>query len=180
MWSVRRTPNQAIVTENNIPFVKIGFPVRDGLTWDGNVLNIMDEETYSIDGIGIPLTTENNTFNTTLNVIHSDVQDTIIRFDQRSVRHHRLLVPVRRSTPQRNKAPTNEMQLPSDRILQSPAAFYIGTHPPRGAGRLGSTARFHCPSLRQGRRSSGCPSSRSNCGHNLHELLLLTPPTNQR
>jgi hypothetical protein len=84
VWSVRRTPNHAIVVENNSAFVKIGFPVRDGLTWDGNVLNVKDEETYTIDGLGVELMTDTETFENVLKVVQSDVQDTIIRFDQRS------------------------------------------------------------------------------------------------
>lgn len=83
VWSVRRTPNQAIVIENNAPIVKLGFPIKDGLSWDANVLNTMEEEIHEMDDLGFELTVGGITFTNTLRVIQSDVQDTIIRFDQR-------------------------------------------------------------------------------------------------
>jgi len=83
VWSVRRTANQAIVIENNAPIVKLGFPIRDGLSWDANILNTLDEELYEMDEIGFELIVKDNSFNNTLRVVESDVQDTIIRFDQR-------------------------------------------------------------------------------------------------
>ena len=83
VWAVRRTPNQAIIVENNTPFVKMGFPIAEGLTWDGNVLNTLDEEVYTLDELGQELVFENMVLDNTLRVVLSDVQDTIIRFDQR-------------------------------------------------------------------------------------------------
>ena len=84
VWSVRRTLSQAIVVENNVPFVKLGFPVTEDLTWNGNGLNILDEELYAIDSLGVSRTLDVNEFPTTLKVVQSDIEDTIIRFDQRS------------------------------------------------------------------------------------------------
>ena len=83
VWSVRRTPNQAIIVENNTPFVKMGFPVSEGLAWDGNVLNTMEEQIYTLDELGNELVFGNMVFGNTLRVVQSDVQDTIIRFDQK-------------------------------------------------------------------------------------------------
>lgn len=83
VWSVRRTSNHVIVVENNTPYVKLGFPIKDGLSWDGNVLNTLDEETFTMDELGEELTVGDMIFENTLRVVESDIRDTIIRFDQR-------------------------------------------------------------------------------------------------
>ena len=48
VWTASVSTQRAIVTENNIPFIKMVFPIENGLTWDGNSYNarIMDEYVY--------------------------------------------------------------------------------------------------------------------------------------
>ncbi len=48
VWTARRTPWQAIVVENNVPFIKLSFPIKLDSVWDGNALNIGEKDEYFI------------------------------------------------------------------------------------------------------------------------------------
>ncbi|MEQ9593131.1 MAG: hypothetical protein RLN86_11045 [Cyclobacteriaceae bacterium] len=43
-WSARVEPSQVVVSEENIPFVVLSFPLVEGKQWDGNALNTMGGE----------------------------------------------------------------------------------------------------------------------------------------
>ncbi|GAB2768557.1 hypothetical protein GCM10027275_08950 [Rhabdobacter roseus] len=46
VWTVYRLPDRAVRVENNVPFVKLLFPVADRATWNGNLLNSLPAEDY--------------------------------------------------------------------------------------------------------------------------------------
>jgi len=46
IWTVARASNYLSITENNIPLVKLSFPVNIGNQWDGNGLNSRAEQLY--------------------------------------------------------------------------------------------------------------------------------------
>ena len=46
IWSCRKTDSHVVLTEENIPFVKLTFPVLEGETWDGNAFNTMVSGDY--------------------------------------------------------------------------------------------------------------------------------------
>lgn len=46
IWTAQKTTNIAVLTENNVPFVKLSFPVVHKLEWDGNRLNSLNSEIY--------------------------------------------------------------------------------------------------------------------------------------
>lgn len=48
VWSALRTGSQAIKFENNIPYVKLVFPVERNSIWNGNAYNDKDEQNYRI------------------------------------------------------------------------------------------------------------------------------------
>jgi hypothetical protein len=39
LWTARTEGQKAIMVENNVPLVKLAFPLQDSLSWDGNSLN---------------------------------------------------------------------------------------------------------------------------------------------
>lgn len=84
LWTTRETPGQIIVTENNIPFVKLAYPVKEGLTWDGNALNIMEEDEYHISDFNITFETASQKFENVIQVIENDNEDTVIFQDFRT------------------------------------------------------------------------------------------------
>jgi hypothetical protein len=54
VWSVVKTTTQVIKTENNIPFIKLVFPLREGLRWNGNALNNQGERIYEVQDFRRP------------------------------------------------------------------------------------------------------------------------------
>ncbi|MEO1253522.1 MAG: hypothetical protein AAFY41_01370 [Bacteroidota bacterium] len=46
VWVITQTDNFLSVTENNIPFIKLTFPVSLDREWDGNSLNSRNSTTY--------------------------------------------------------------------------------------------------------------------------------------
>ena len=86
VWTARRTPIQGIVVENNIPFVKLIFPVEEDLSWDGNVLNTLDFDEYVMMDVFqefSPDSLNGTTFSNTITVVQNDFQDQITRNDVR-------------------------------------------------------------------------------------------------
>ncbi len=73
VWTAKRTLNRAIRTENNVPFVKLVFPVAEKQTWNGNALNVWGEEAYQLESVGKPYQVLENSFDHTLTVVqHND------------------------------------------------------------------------------------------------------------
>lgn len=83
IWSVRRNATQAVQTENNIPLLKMVFPVRENRTWDGNSLNGKDIDEYLMSEVDQPFQVDSLDFDQTLTVIQSEILDTIVFQDYR-------------------------------------------------------------------------------------------------
>lgn len=52
VWSVRMSPANVVVSEENIPFVKIVFPAVENRHWDGNSLNSLPADDYQLTNTG--------------------------------------------------------------------------------------------------------------------------------
>jgi hypothetical protein len=52
LWTIRKTDDQLVRQENNIPFVKLVFPVNEGISWNINAFNNKGEQEvfYTFDG----------------------------------------------------------------------------------------------------------------------------------
>ena len=48
IWTARKSQERVVVVENNVPFLKLIFPFREGLQWDGNLLNNTWPQTYTL------------------------------------------------------------------------------------------------------------------------------------
>lgn len=83
VWNARRTPRQAIVIENNIPFVKLIFPLKEMAEWDGNSSNALEEEAYTMIEVNKPFQWRELNYDQSTTVIQKDNQDSIIFLDQR-------------------------------------------------------------------------------------------------
>lgn len=81
VWSARRTTNQLIVTENNIPYAKLSFPIKNELKWDGNTHNAKAEDLYSMKNIRQEKTINGEMFET-LTVVQGD-EKTLVKKDER-------------------------------------------------------------------------------------------------
>lgn len=91
VWTVRDEGNRLVQAENNVPFVKMIFPLQEGLNWDGNSFNIRNVEEYEAMNIGqayilgpinnIP----ENSFENTLTIIQHDSYTLIDQDSRREV-----------------------------------------------------------------------------------------------
>ncbi|MFM1744380.1 MAG: hypothetical protein RLZZ630_317 [Bacteroidota bacterium] len=71
VWTTNRTNTTAERTEDNLRFIKLVFPTREGVTWNGNSLNTLPAENYRITKTGSD-TAAGMTFSTTATVLQGD------------------------------------------------------------------------------------------------------------
>ena len=83
VWSARKTNSIAVSVENNISFVKMVFPIKNDLRWDGNVLNSLAEKQYVYDMNLEKMTFSEQVFTDLVKVIQSDVEENIVNRDER-------------------------------------------------------------------------------------------------
>jgi len=83
VWTARHSAFQAIQTEDNLAFVKLVFPIREGTEWDGNVFNNLENEEYFYDSVGVSRSIDSLNFNNTVTVVQSDFADGFTREDIR-------------------------------------------------------------------------------------------------
>lgn len=83
IWTVTPTNLYVAVAENNIPFIKLTFPVRVGSEWDGNSLNARGSQTYYYETVSesqvesVPLVDQ-------MRVIIEDIPENTTGIDLRS------------------------------------------------------------------------------------------------
>ncbi len=82
-WSARREEIRGITVEGNVPYQSLSFPVRNGLSWDGNILNSQLPDTYEIDSLGVPYTIDGLITANSLTVVQEDLLDFVILEEDR-------------------------------------------------------------------------------------------------
>jgi len=83
VWTARINQSQAIVVENNEPFIKLVFPVEEGKIWDGNKLNGRNVDEYEMKALFETLSLETGIIESSVTIIQNDNQDSIIMRDKR-------------------------------------------------------------------------------------------------
>jgi hypothetical protein len=90
VWSAERDNYKAIVTEENVAYQKLSFPIQSEVVWDGNAYNIFEEEEYRYESVGENFTTDNDQlYENTIIVVQNDLLDTIVEWDYRIEAHAR-------------------------------------------------------------------------------------------
>jgi hypothetical protein len=84
VWTVIKSETNVVVSESNIPYTKLIFPVLELKKWDGNAFNTMEEELYTYEDTYQQLTLNDINFSSTLKVIQEYNPDSIVMWDQRS------------------------------------------------------------------------------------------------
>ena len=72
IWTARKDSYSAISVENNVPFVKLTFPLAENKKWDGNKYNDADKDEYEMIQINKEYTTEFNSFGKSVTIIQED------------------------------------------------------------------------------------------------------------
>lgn len=79
VWTVRKDLKRVIVTENNIPYVKLVFPFRTGLSWDANVTNAEEPVSYTISGTEGNRQIGDQVYESAVTVVERNNMDTVIQ-----------------------------------------------------------------------------------------------------
>jgi len=72
VYTLRRETTRALRTEHNVAYVKLVFPVSEGLRWNGNAFNARDSETYELRNLDQPFRVGTQTFARTLSVLQRE------------------------------------------------------------------------------------------------------------
>ncbi|MEO9873160.1 hypothetical protein [Ekhidna sp.] len=83
VWSVTQTSNFLSITENNIPFIKLTFPVSEGREWNGNSLNTRSSVTYYYQPVN-NLVIDSLSNDDHIRVIIEDIEENVTGVDLRS------------------------------------------------------------------------------------------------
>ncbi|HEY0656098.1 MAG TPA: hypothetical protein VGD65_23345 [Chryseosolibacter sp.] len=105
-WSVRKSDREVIVTEGNISFKKLMFPVRAGLAWNGNQYNNLGEDVYAMSDYEGEVNFAGTTFENVIKVEQEFNEDFIVFLDEREELYARNIGLVRQSIKQLNYCST--------------------------------------------------------------------------
>lgn len=75
VWSARVNTHQAVVVENNVPIIKLSFPVAENKRWDGNAMNTRLFDEFKMIEVGKDYELEGEKFSHSLTLIKEDLLD---------------------------------------------------------------------------------------------------------
>lgn len=101
-WSARPSATEIVINEQNISFVKLSFPVKDGSQWNGNKFNTLGEDDYAIISHNEPAVFGGISFDKTTTVLEEDNDDHIVFLDQRKSVYARGVGLIYRALTQLN------------------------------------------------------------------------------
>ncbi len=84
VWSVHKIAQSVIVTENNVPYVKLIQPVNLSVNWNGNAFNTLTDRTYYFQSAGEVENVRVDLSSTELiDVIIEDIPANLVNQDER-------------------------------------------------------------------------------------------------
>lgn len=79
VWNMTRTNTDLERMEENQRYVRLRFPPRDGLSWDGNIYNALGSWEYTCTDVDVPFSSAPLQWDSTLQVIQKDETNLINR-----------------------------------------------------------------------------------------------------
>ena len=83
IWTVRDEGQRLVKIENNTPFVKLVCPLAEELSWDGNMLNGLEEQAYVVQDLQQTFTTTNGLFDNSVTIVQKADTNSILNRDFR-------------------------------------------------------------------------------------------------
>ena len=75
VWSARINNYQAVVVENNVPIIKLSFPLTEDRRWDGNAMNSLAYDEFKMINLGDPFIVETQHFVSSLEMVKEEALD---------------------------------------------------------------------------------------------------------
>ncbi len=72
VFIAKKEIDKALKTENNVTYVKIAFPIKEGLKWNGNAYNSLGNDTYELKKVNQVFQTNGQKFDNTFSVIQQN------------------------------------------------------------------------------------------------------------
>jgi hypothetical protein len=80
VWFVTATDNQVEKIEEDVRYIKLVFPVKDGKEWNGNALNSLGDRTYVYENAHKPYSTGALSFDSTVTTINTDPENLVSEY----------------------------------------------------------------------------------------------------
>ena len=72
IFLAKKEKDKALKSENNVTFLKLIFPVSEGLKWNGNAYNSLGNDPYQLKKLNQPFQTNGQNFSKTLTVVQQN------------------------------------------------------------------------------------------------------------
>jgi hypothetical protein len=72
VFLAKKEIDKALKTENNVTYVKLIFPVSEGLKWNGNAYNVLGDDSYELKKLNQSFQTNGQNFSKTLTVVQQN------------------------------------------------------------------------------------------------------------
>ena len=72
VFMAKKEIDKALKSENNVTYVKIYFPIKEGLKWNGNAYNSFGNDTYELKKINQSFQTNGQKFENTFSVVQQN------------------------------------------------------------------------------------------------------------
>ncbi|MCS6833441.1 MAG: hypothetical protein NZ521_07685 [Flammeovirgaceae bacterium] len=85
VWAVRIDRNRIVKQEHNLPLIKLVFPERENLSWNGNALNNLPTVIYTMKNVGKPFVVKTKNFPKTVVVEQKNEKNLLRKNIEREV-----------------------------------------------------------------------------------------------
>ena len=83
LWTARIYEGKAVMVENNVPIVKLTFPLADSISWDGNSLNDKNTDEFTMLEVNKAFPGAFGTYDNTTTVIQEYLPDVKVNWISR-------------------------------------------------------------------------------------------------
>lgn len=83
MVQITVTSSQVIVNEDNLSTIKLVFPLKDGVSWDGNSFNSSFRQLFTAEFLRSPLSVKSAVYDNAVKITLADIPENLTGIDQK-------------------------------------------------------------------------------------------------